>query len=845
MHDDRTQVEQRITRLLAERLRPAIHPRQVALTMEVWHAPGEPVPVAEGLAATYSPATPGEAWGTSWFHLTGAVPADWSGQPVEAVVDLGFAIDRPGFSAEGLAYRPDGTAVKGLNPRNTWVPVTDAAHGGEKVDLYVEAAANPDIVAHGPGSPVGDLLTAGRQPLYRVCQVVFACFAREVWELAQDVEVLDQLMHQLSLDDPRRWNLLRALERAMDEVDLHDVPSSAAATRAALAPALASLAVRSAHRVSAIGHAHIDSACLWPVRETIRKVARTAANVTALMDDHLELVYAMSSAQQYAWLKEHRPEVWTRVVEKVRAGQFVPVGSMWVESDTNMPGGEALARQLVHGKRFFADELGIDTPEVWLPDSFGYSAALPQLVALAGAQWFLTQKISRNQTNHFPHHSFWWEGLDGTRVFTHFPPVDVYNAELTGAEMAHLVANFAEKGVANRSLVLFWHGDGGGGSSREMLARAARLKDLEGSPRVEIETPFAFFEAAEVDYPTAPVWMGELYLELHRGTYTPQAATKRGNRRSEHLLREAELWSATAAVRAGLEYPYQDLDRLWKVVLLHQFHDILPGSSIAWVHREARAIYAAIAEELEAIIEPALRALAGDGDGELVANAAPHARLGVPAGGLAAPPQPAAARLAAAGDGGVLTNEHVRVVIDGRGLLSSVRDLATDREALAPGSVGNFCSCTPTCPRSGTPGMSTPPTATGSPTSPTPWSRSSTPAPPRCGWCVASVSPWPPRCSVWPLVRTASTSTPRSTGTSPRRSSRPPSPSTCVLTVRLPRRSSGSSSAPRCPTPAGMPQSSRSARTATCTSASPAGAPRWSTTPPTATTSRAPPTSNS
>jgi alpha-mannosidase len=709
MHDDRAVVERRIARILRERLHPAVYGETVPLAAEVWHAPGEPPEIAEGLAAEYRPLQPfepwGPAWGTSWFHLTGAVPAGWAGQTVEAVIDLGFATDRSGFSAEGLVLRPDGTAVKGLNPTNTWVRITDRAEGGEPVELYVEAAANPLI--GGVGTRQGDVLTAGDEPLYQVRGVALAVFEEQVWELVQDVEVLAQLMHELNTGDPRRWNLLRALERALDgALDLQDIAGTAAEARAVLAPQLAAPATASAHRVSAVGHAHIDSAWLWPLRETVRKVARTASNVTALMDEHPEFVFAMSSAQQWAWMEEHRPDVWQRMRDKVATGQFVPVGGMWVESDTNMPGGEALARQLVHGKRYFIDKLGVETDEVWLPDSFGYTAALPQLVQLSRTRWFLTQKISWSQFNRFPHHTFWWEGLDGTRVFTHFPPVDTYNSELSGAEMAHLVRNFSDKGLANRSMVPFGWGDGGGGPTREMLARAARLRDLEGSARVDIERPDAFFAKAHEDYPNAPVWVGELYLELHRGTYTSQAGNKRGNRRSEHLLYEAELWAATAAVRAGHPYPYQDLDRIWKTVLLHQFHDILPGSSIAWVHRESRATYRRLATELEAIIESAQRALVGTGSGaaagsgEVVFNAAPHARDGVPArgatrAGQAAPP---ASLEPTDGGGYVLDNGLVRAVLDERGLLTSVVDLVSGREALAPGAVGNLLQIHPDLP---------------------------------------------------------------------------------------------------------------------------------------------------
>jgi alpha-mannosidase len=430
------------------------------------------------------------------------------------------------------------------------------------------------------------------------------------------------------------------------------------------------------------------------------------------MDSDPDFVFAMSSAQQWAWMEEHRPDIWERMRKKVADGQFVPVGGMWVESDTNMPGGEALARQFVHGKRFFLDKLGVETEEVWLPDSFGYTAALPQLVRLSGSRWFLTQKISWSQFNRFPHHTFRWEGLDGTQVFTHFPPVDTYNAELSGVEMAHLVRNFSDKGVANRSLVPFGHGDGGGGPTREMLARAARLRDLEGSPRVEVEPPARFFAKAFEDYPDPPVWVGELYLETHRGTYTSQAGNKQGNRRSEHLLYEAELWAATAAVRTGHPYPYEDLDRIWKSVLLHQFHDILPGSSIAWVHRESRETYTRLAGELEAIITAAQRALAGDAGsgGEIVFNAAPHARAGVVARGATRAPAAAApatrtalmadpASRSAPLDGGyVLDNGLVRATVDARGLLVSVIDTATGREAIAPGSPGNLLQLHPDLP---------------------------------------------------------------------------------------------------------------------------------------------------
>ncbi|MFC9806422.1 alpha-mannosidase [Streptomyces griseoaurantiacus] len=705
MHDDRSLVEARLKRVLEERIRPAVYPDSVPLEVAVWHAPGEPVPVSEGLAAEPSPievgARWGAPWGTSWFRVTGTVPKAWAGRTVEALLDLGFDENMPGFQCEGLVYRPDGTPVKGLNPRNQWVRIGAPVAGGEEVRLHVEAASNPVILDYHPFLPtlLGDKETAGSEPQYTLTRMDLAVFDETVWQLVLDLEVLGELMAELPVESARRWDVLRAVERALDALDLQDVGGTAGRARERLTDVLSSPAVPSAHRISAVGHAHIDSAWLWPLRETVRKVARTTANMTSLLDEEPDFVFAMSQAQQWAWVKEHRPEVWARVKKAVADGRFVPAGGMWVESDTNMPGSEAMARQFVHGKRFFLEEFGIENQEAWLPDTFGFAAGLPQIIKAAGSKWLLTQKISWSQTNTFPHHTFQWEGIDGTRIFTHFPPVDTYNCSMQGREIAHAARNFKDKGAARHSLAPTGWGDGGGGTTREMVAKAARLRDLEGSATVAWETPEAFFRKAEADYPEPPVWVGELYLELHRATLTSQARTKQGNRRSEHLLREAELWAATAAVRAGFAYPYEDLDRIWKTVLLHQFHDILPGSSIAWVHREARATYERLERELTAIITAAQQALAGSGETELVFNAAPHARRGVPAGGAGTVAVEGSTALEPrAGGGFTLDNGLLRIEVDERGLVPSVYDLAAGRETVPPGRPANLLQLHPDFP---------------------------------------------------------------------------------------------------------------------------------------------------
>ncbi|MEU8817210.1 glycoside hydrolase family 38 C-terminal domain-containing protein [Actinoplanes sp. NPDC048796] len=689
MHDDIPLTVGRATRVLAERIRPAIHTGSVPFEVEVHALPGEPIPPAEGLALSYQPYTVGTPWGpawnTTWFRLRGTVPAEWRGRHVEAVVDLGFDINMPGFQCEALVYRPDGSPVKSINPRNQWIPVGD----GETVELYLEAAANPVLLDYHPFLPTqeGDIQTSSPRPLYTTRRMDLALFDEQTYELALDVEVLLELQAYLPATAPRRMRILQALDNALDVLDLQDISGTAAAARAELEEVLSSPAERSAHHLSAIGHAHIDSAWLWPVRETIRKVARTAAGMTELIGLDPDFKYGMSSAQQYAWLKQHRPEVFERVVKAVGEGRFIPLGGMWVESDTVMPTGEALVRQFTYGQRFFREEFGVESQGVWLPDSFGYSPALPQLIRRAGFQWFFTQKISWNQVNKFPHHTFLWEGIDGSRVFTHFPPMDTYNSQLSGLELSKATNQFRESRLASRSLAPVGWGDGGGGTTREMAGKARRLRSLEGSATVEWEHPNEFFDKARAELPNPAVWVGELYLELHRATLTSQHKTKQGNRRSEHLLIEAELWAATAAVRAGAPYPYEKIDALWQEVLLHQFHDILPGTSIAWVHREAVATYERIRVATEAIIAEAQAALVGEGSSAIVLNPAPFARDGVPALS-AAPASPASGEVSI--DGNVLSNGIVSVTVSDEGLITSAVDLATGRETIAAGQEANL-----------------------------------------------------------------------------------------------------------------------------------------------------------
>ncbi|MGB3375215.1 MAG: glycoside hydrolase family 38 C-terminal domain-containing protein [Microbacterium sp.] len=693
MHEETSLTVGRVNRVLTERIRPAIHSTRVPLEISTHVLPGEPIAPADGLALDYEPFAAGSmwgpAWGTTWFRVRGEVPESWAGKRVEAIIDLGFDINMPGFQCEALAYRPDGTPLKSINPRNQWVAIE--AEAGQAVEFYLEGASNPVLLDYHPFLPTqeGDIQTSSPEPLYRVRHMDLAVFEAEVFELALDLEVLIELQAELPETSPRRMRILQALDDALDHLDLQHIVETAPDARTQLAAMLASPADASAHRVAAIGHAHIDSAWLWPVRETIRKVARTTSSMTTLIDEQPDFLYGMSSAQQYAWLKEHRPEVFARVKDAVAAGRFLPLGGMWVESDTVMPTGESLVRQFSHGQRFFEREFGIRSKGVWLPDSFGYSPALPQLMRRAGFEWFFTQKISWNQRNVFPHHSFLWEGIDGSRVFTHFPPMDTYNSQLSGSEVAKASRQFKENRVATMSIAPVGWGDGGGGTTREMTGKASRMASLEGAAQVEWKHPDAFFDDAKAELTDPAVWVGELYLELHRGTLTSQHATKALHRWAEQALIQAELWAATASVQLGTPYPYEELDRLWQLVLLHEFHDILPGTSIAWVHREAVSVLTDVLSDADDLASTARKALAGEGDRRLVFTPT-SVGGGRALGAEEIAPNPASASLTETPDGFILSNDLITVTISAEGLITSAVDLASGRETIPAGKPANL-----------------------------------------------------------------------------------------------------------------------------------------------------------
>lgn len=694
MHDQLSLMDQRTQRILSQRILPSSQQKIVDAHVSWWPVTGpdgiigrgEPVPWDMARERSYTdislPHLWGPPWGTSWFRVEVDVPDHAPGE-LELHIDLGWSDHSPGFQAEALVRDELGRAIKGLHPRNHWVPVHGPA--GTHV-FFIEAASNPLLLDVPPFSPTpdGDLATSGSEPLYTFRSAALVRVHHHVRALAADIDVMQGLARTLPEDSTRRWRLSTAIQRALDVLDTEDVPATAATAGAELGPDMRLPADADAMRVTAVGHAHIDSAWLWPLRETRRKVARTLANVVNLLEEGHEFHFALPAAQHVAWLIEEHPDLFERVRTWVNHGFIVPVGGMWVEPDAVLPGGEAMCRQFLLGQRFFERVLGHRCSGMWLPDSFGYSGALPQIAKLSGADWFLTQKLSWNQVNTFPHNTFLWEGIDGTRLFTHFPAADTYNSDLSCEELDYCQRSFKEKGHANSTLVPFGYGDGGGGPTREMIGRAVRMADLSGAPRVIRQSPDDFFNEASAELLNPEVWVGELYLELHRATFTTQCSTKRGNRRNEGLLREAENWWTMAAVDGLADYPFDELESCWRAVLLGQFHDILPGTSIAWVHDEITATHAEVSQRLSRLADEARHLLAGDGEDEVHFNASPIQRAGVPPLG-AGPARPATGiSLTAEGDGWRLASDKLELTFDSLGRLVRLLDRVAGRDLLPP-----------------------------------------------------------------------------------------------------------------------------------------------------------------
>jgi alpha-mannosidase len=563
-----------------EPLRVSISPHPHRNRREAERARFEPV--AKGFAW-------GPVWSTVWFRVQGKVP-QWEGFDVFASLELG---------GERTVWDKDAPA-QGVDSKHRLFPVALKARGGEPVDLFIEAyGTNPNVSVHGkPTDPPEKPFVVG--------DVRLEAIDAEVFDLLMDCSFAERLLQSLDDRDPLAAQLMVALN---DVVNLYTDRSAAPRCRKALREALNVEQPSSYHILTPVGHAHLDTAWLWPLHITRKKMAHTTATQLALMEEYPEHHFVHSQAAQYEWLENEYPALFERVKRMVKRGQWEPLGSMWVEADTNLSGGESLVRQFLYGKKYFRERFGIATKDMWLPDVFGYSAALPQILRQCGIEYFLTQKISWNQFNQFPHTTFWWEGIDGSRVFAHFPPANTYTGDASPEQLRKHLTENKDAGRCDRGLYVFGFGDGGGGPTREQIEFLRRAEWMPGMPKIRRASALQFFEDALENSRDLPVWVGELYFELHRGTYTTQALTKRMNRICEFLLRDAE---ALCCLSDGFpqNYPQAELEKLWKTVLLNQFHDILPGSSIKEVYDEATQQYEEVRDRLAALIRERLVAIA-------------------------------------------------------------------------------------------------------------------------------------------------------------------------------------------------------------------------------------------
>lgn len=368
-------------------------------------------------------------------------------------------------------------------------------------------------------------------------------------------------------------------------------------------------------KVIMCGHSHIDVAWLWTVKESERKAVRTFANTLELMDEYPEYKFAQSQAVLYDMVKNYAPDIFSRIKEKVKSGQWEVMGNAWVEADTNIASGESLIRQLLYGREFFVREFGIDSDTYWLPDCFGFTWALPQIIKKSGMKNFITAKLCANDTNAFPHSMFKWRSHSGDDVTAYFTRVS-YQGEYDVGRVFECRNGNRQSSIADISFGMFGYGDGGSGSTTDMLERAEALKNIPGVPETVNSSAHEFFDEIGKKADEFPVYDGELYFENHRGTFTSQAFVKKNNRRGEFALRNAEILSSAAELMGKSDYDGAELERLWKILLVNQFHDILPGSSIHEVYENAREDYAELNGVLEKLINEKLNVLFSERDPE-------------------------------------------------------------------------------------------------------------------------------------------------------------------------------------------------------------------------------------
>ena len=518
----------------------------------------------------------GPLWTTHWFKLDFTLSSE--------LPELHLIWDS---DSEALLYNSSGEPIQAFNggngdDRRSFCILESYAR---KYTYYLEVACS-SMFGEGvyPGIDPGKMFTL------KECKL--AVFERKVWDLMWDYQILIECAREMK-DTPRGESALQTANSIIDRFRLNptDIDPLLQISKRFFSAETAEAATT----VLAIGHCHIDTAWLWRYQETKRKVLRSWVTQLGLISMYPGYSFCASAALHYQWLKEANESKFDELRRRVEDGTWQLVGGAWVEFDGNLPGGESMVRQLLYGQKYFKKHFGTYCKVFFLPDTFGYSCQLPQLIHLAEMPYFITQKLSWNNINKFPHSSFTWKGLDGTRVLTHFPPAETYCSRVTVAEVMKSVSNNREKGRFDTSMLLFGLGDGGGGPLPEHLERLKRLRNLHPFPHLKTDKVEVLFE--EMKQAELPEWYGELYFELHRGTYTTMAAVKQLNRQIESKLRQLEILN-TPVMRISQD----KIEEMYKVLLQNQFHDVLPGSSVEGVYVDAVGQLKELAGEIDGLL---------------------------------------------------------------------------------------------------------------------------------------------------------------------------------------------------------------------------------------------------
>ena len=542
-----------------------------------------------------------DKFGCAWFRFTGTVPEAGKGKRVVARIKL---------QGEGLVYDKDGHVLQGITQvlskgdlfhstiGKQIVDISPCAEGGEEVELYVDAGFNGKLRFENMSAHLRryDLAVMDEELNSYYYDYIEAYFL--MCKLLGDAEGMkDSDVGKAEVYSARAKELDEGMKNAWKVFKEQGAPKA----REALAPVLFRPIDYPAVTHYAVGHAHIDLAWLWPLRETRRKIGRTFANQLRNIKKYDNFIFAESQAQMFTWLKEDYPEVFEQVKKYVDEGRIELQGGMWVESDCNLPSGESWIRQFLYGKRYFKEEFGKDMKMCWLPDCFGFPATLPQVIKGCGMDYFMTIKIMSNTVNEFPHSSFKWKGLDGSEVLAHMEPAGDYNSGASPLAIFKSNKRNKEKESVPVCLLLYGDGDGGGGPGEGHIEYVSRMqKGIYGLAPVKPSKAIDFFEELEKYNDVIPEYDGELYYERHQGTYTSQAAAKLWNRRMENMLHLVELLGAEGKLR-GVSYDRALVESIWKEVLLYQFHDVLPGSSIKRVYDESRERYKELYKQIQGV----------------------------------------------------------------------------------------------------------------------------------------------------------------------------------------------------------------------------------------------------